>query len=607
MAALMAVRYAASCLPAAHGYFRSKFGATLDALCGDVGHDSPDDTDTEIPGIGLGQYWQAVKADLDATITVDSKLARFREALDELWHDDRRSGTSPRKVIVFSFFKGTLAYLARRLAEAGVRANVIHGGISVADRESIIDDFLSNREVQVLLSSEVGSEGLDLQQASVVINYDLPWNPMVVEQRIGRIDRLGQESKVLTILSLVLADTIEDRILYRLYERIGVFRETIGEIEPILGDQIERLAAEALRNALTPEEQERQADEAADAFLNEQRQGTTLQQQADQLIAGDQAFLDEIQSLIGERRVPSPSELYRFLAESVRRLYPGSSLPDRTLEAVSDVVFDVRMAVDLIEQLGPDPELKRVASRIQQGAFPLTFNPDAHMRRPRSELVSMHHPLVRLACAFLDRDAEQMHRTFHLKLGQSAESVEGTFVLAVLEFAIAASRPRTELVPVFWNCDTGQPLDGDIGRRLFIQLLDDAVSVEGALPCHADELEQSIARMKRHLVGVHADLKTREAAVQSARAARRRATQRATFDARVRTARLRLRALEDRQAGEFAIRMARAKLEQEQNRLNAFRRETDDTGVRVEVREIAVALVSVASAGVVTAVGHERA
>src|SRR5262249_34966909 len=208
--------------------------------------------------------------------------------------------------IVFSYFRGTLRYLERRLAELQVSTRVIHGLIPVPEREQLIDEFLRNPNIRVLVSSEVGSEGLDLQQASVVINYDLPWNPMVVEQRIGRIDRLGQESPVLTILSLVLSDTIEDRILYRLYERIGIFEETIGEIEPILGEQIERLAVAALRNELTPEEQERQADQAADAFLREQREGRTLQQQSDQLIAGDQAFLDEIQSLIGERRVPAP-------------------------------------------------------------------------------------------------------------------------------------------------------------------------------------------------------------------------------------------------------------------------------------------------------------
>ena len=74
----------------------------------------------------------------------------------------------------------------------------------------IIDTFCNNSEMDVLLSSEVGSEGLDLQAASVVVNYDLPWNPMVVEQRIGRLDRIGQASDTIVILNLVAAGTIAD-------------------------------------------------------------------------------------------------------------------------------------------------------------------------------------------------------------------------------------------------------------------------------------------------------------------------------------------------------------------------------------------------------------
>ncbi len=72
---------------------------------------------------------------------------------------------------------------------------MIHGGVPMDDRERAIDDFLERTDAPVLLASEVGGEGIDLQAASVLFNYDLPWNPMVVEQRIGRIDRIGRASK----------------------------------------------------------------------------------------------------------------------------------------------------------------------------------------------------------------------------------------------------------------------------------------------------------------------------------------------------------------------------------------------------------------------------
>jgi superfamily II DNA or RNA helicase len=602
MAAMMVFRFAASCLPAAREYCRTKFGQTLDALCGDLEVDTSEENDAPAAAVGMSGIWTGLKGDLETELPVDTKFLRFREALDELWREDARRGAAPRKVIVFSYFRGTLRYLERRLAELRVSTRVIHGLIPVPEREQLIDEFLRNTAIHVLVSSEVGSEGLDLQQASVVINYDLPWNPMVVEQRIGRIDRLGQESPVLTILSLVLSDTIEDRILYRLYERIGIFKETIGEIEPILGEQIERLAVAALRNELTPEEQERQADQAADAFLREQRQGQTLQQQADQLIAGDQAFLDEIQSLIGERRVPAPRELHRFLEEFMGRRYPGSVLPVTTLDKVAEVVLDTRVAIDLLEQVGADPEIRRIASRIQQGAFLATFDADAHMRRPYSELISIHHPLVRLACAFLERDVERLHRAFHLRLAGDGDIACGEYLLAILEFSISGIRARTEIVPVLWSLDNGVPLDADVSRHAFVRLLDQAVGVEALPPLARDEFDQQAHLLKRHLGNVRAEIKTRETTLQAARAARRRATQQATLESKVRAAKQRLHDLEGRQATEFPTRMAKAKLQQEQNRLDAFLRDAGEAApATIDEREVAIAVVSVVPS--VTGVG----
>src|SRR5438067_4484048 len=124
----------------------------------------------------------------------------------------------------------------------------------VDERSRAIDEFLEQKDVSLLLTSEVGGEGIDLQVASVLFNYDLPWNPMVVEQRIGRIDRFGQESDLVHIHNIVVEGTVEDRILYRLYDRIGIFRESIGELEVILGETMSELQRDYLSGKLTPAE-----------------------------------------------------------------------------------------------------------------------------------------------------------------------------------------------------------------------------------------------------------------------------------------------------------------------------------------------------------------
>ena len=601
MAAMTAVRYAASCLPAALNHFRTKYGQSLDVLCRDNDEDLAEENNAPVPSMQLAEFWEVLRSDLETELPIDTKFAKLNMALEDLWREDVRAQRAPRKVIVFSFFRGTLSYLSSRLGKAGVETRMIHGLVPLWEREQLIDEFLWNPDVRVLVSSEVGSEGLDLQQASVVINYDLPWNPMIVEQRIGRIDRLGQESRVLTILSLVLSNTIEDWILYRLYERIGIFEATLGEIEPILGEQIEKLAIKALRNDLTPQQQERQADLAADAFLREQRQGNTLQEQADQLIAGDQAFLDEIQSLIGERKVPSPKELYNFLCEFIAQRYPGSSFPADALKAIADTALDARLAADLLRELGNTPDVRRIASRVEQGVFPVTFDADVHLRRPYSELISIHHPFVRLVCAFLER--QQLHRTFHLRLPADRNRIRNDYLLAVLEFTISGNRARTEIVPIFWELQGSRPIESDASRRMFIQLLDTAESVEGVPSLSRELVEGGIRSLKKHLSRVRAEMKSRETTLQAARAARRRTTQQATLDAKVRAARLRLARLESRHADAFAVRMAKAKLDREQHRIESFLRESGEEGtVSIEEREIAIALVSIAGLGLETGV-----
>ena len=98
------------------------------------------------------------------------------------------------KAIIFAYFKGTLRYLFRRLVHDGINCAMIHGDVENEERRAEIERFERNPGVRVLLSSEVGSEGIDLQFCRVIVNYDLPWNPMRVEQRIGRIDRVGQKA-----------------------------------------------------------------------------------------------------------------------------------------------------------------------------------------------------------------------------------------------------------------------------------------------------------------------------------------------------------------------------------------------------------------------------
>lgn len=137
------------------------------------------------------------------------------------------------KAIIFTQFRGTQDFLVDTLKKAGYSVAVFNGQLSQADKDKCIESFRG--EKQILVSTESGGEGRNLQFCKVLVNYDLPWNPMRIEQRIGRIHRLGQTEDV-HIINLSAKDTIESYVLELLDKKINLFRLIIGELEMILGN-----------------------------------------------------------------------------------------------------------------------------------------------------------------------------------------------------------------------------------------------------------------------------------------------------------------------------------------------------------------------------------
>ncbi|HVC33551.1 MAG TPA: SNF2-related protein, partial [Chloroflexota bacterium] len=143
---------------------------------------------------------------------------------------------TPEKAIVFTKYLETLHDLAKRLKAEGISVAVYHGGLSTPEKNACIVAFEAER--QVLLCTEAAGEGRNLQFCNTMINYDLPWNPMRIEQRVGRIHRIGQEREVY-IYNLSAEGTVEDYILWLLDAKINMFELVIGEMDMILGNLAE--------------------------------------------------------------------------------------------------------------------------------------------------------------------------------------------------------------------------------------------------------------------------------------------------------------------------------------------------------------------------------
>lgn len=139
----------------------------------------------------------------------------------------------PDKLVIFTQFRATQEMLRLRLAAAGHDVVVFHGSLSRLEKESAIEYF--RESARLLICTESGSEGRNLQFAHGLCNFDLPWNPMKIEQRIGRLSRIGQKSDV-HVFNLVAAGTVEAAVLHLLEAKLNMFELVIGEVDMILGN-----------------------------------------------------------------------------------------------------------------------------------------------------------------------------------------------------------------------------------------------------------------------------------------------------------------------------------------------------------------------------------
>jgi SNF2 family DNA or RNA helicase len=171
-----------------------------------------------------------------ASVSSTAKAAALLELL-------RRHGARGEKVVVFTAFRRTLHALEELLVDHDVDAAVYHGSLARAEKDAAVARFAD--ATPVLLSTEAAGEGRNLQFCHVMVNFDLPWNPMKIEQRLGRIHRIGQQHDV-QLTNLVSRGTVEARLLDVLQSKINLFELVIGELDMILGRVADDLDFETL-------------------------------------------------------------------------------------------------------------------------------------------------------------------------------------------------------------------------------------------------------------------------------------------------------------------------------------------------------------------------
>ncbi|SIN35714.1 helicase-related protein [Micromonospora cremea] len=422
----MPLRLASACLPMARQ-------AVLDPdTFGDI-----TDADSDAAAYRLEPHAELVAAAQRLPEHVDTKFDALQEVLRGLHQQERRA-------LLFTHSRPTLAYLAGRLGTE-FKVAVMHGGVSREARRQIMGDFRA-RAYDFVLANRVASEGLDFEFCSAVINYDLPWNPMEIEQRIGRIDRIGQKEETILVVNFVNEETIDERILARLLDRIEIFESSIGALEPIISAQAPKALQAGFDFTLTEEQRDQKLHEALTA-IEEQRAGLRDVSDASSalLVSNDVDVAGLEDDLVRTGRYIGQRELALLLDDWARtdaatgvRFAPDGL----TLELRGNATMAARVD-DLAKSAQRSRTETRSISAQLRNELPVTLVLDQeHARTHGGTLLTATSPLTMAAAAI---PGHRQARFASLRItADSDEVAPGTYVV-VLATAATASRRGDEI------------------------------------------------------------------------------------------------------------------------------------------------------------------
>lgn len=479
-------RQAASCLMGLAPFLESILNRRIDEL---------EWAETDDTGfISSGDAVNSIRSQIETILEKARSLSPFDPKLEALRKIIRDKQDLPNnKIMLFSSFRHTLAYLDEHLRADGIRVGMIHGGTPDEERVALRDRFEKPRVdsdgLDVLLFSEVGCEGLDYQFCDCVVNYDLPWNPMRVEQRIGRIDRNGQQSESVAIVNLITPGTVDADIYERCLVRIGVFENALGGSEEILGDISREIRNIAENFSLSEEERRSKLQQLADNEIRLIQEQEKLEQGQLELF-GIQLPQDQMNREIEEASSYwlSPSSLHRMVTLYLQntcgkeQAFILGERPLKTLRLSQDARNSLlRDFQQLPRQTTPVYREWETWLKGSEPHLPVTFEPDCASQNPKAAFIMPLHPLVKQAA--LSFDAGQRAITT-LKV-QTREVPAGRCEFAVYQWQYYGIREDLALMPIA-SSDTVTPhLDRLLEKAVDAGTEDQA----GRTPAAWDELD----------------------------------------------------------------------------------------------------------------------
>ncbi|MCS7061890.1 MAG: helicase-related protein [Anaerolineae bacterium] len=324
----------------------------------------------------------------------EPKLRRLEEALRQA-----QQAEPGVKVLIFTESRDTLDYLERCLREWGYTVCAIHGGMPLPDR--IDAERVFKNEAQIMVATEAAGEGINLQFCHVMINYDIPWNPNRLEQRMGRIHRYGQTREV-TIFNLVAEDTREGCVLARLFQKLEEIRAALGsdrvfdvidELFP--GHHLAALLTEAAANARTVEDILRDIDIRLDRDYLRRVRDQLGESLATRYI--DYTQIREMNARARERRL-IPEYTQAFFRKAWERL--GGELR----ETRRDGFFTLERVPPVLRNIAEQNDFQKRFGTLLRHYPLITFDKQLAMHDAQAEFVSFGHPLFEAVLCWIERD-----------------------------------------------------------------------------------------------------------------------------------------------------------------------------------------------------------
>ncbi len=454
----------ASCMPAALESWQDK-RSSMEQKC-DHWSDDPNEDEIELGPLMSRLVTHTQLFEYQKLYDSDSKYDRIREILKQYFSEYLGA-----KIIIFSTFRATVAYLSSRLTADGLSTIMLRGGDGM-DKYEILRLFKSPDGPQVLLSTEVGGEGLDLQFCWAIINYDIPWNPMRLEQRIGRIDRLGQPSDKVLIWNLLYDDTIDSRIYRRLYEKLDLCRKALGDFEPIIGETLGRLTRELLTHRLTPKQQEERISQTALALEEQRAEQERLESDAASLVAYGEYILKEVRATREMQRWISSADLRFYLISCLDEYFPGYELVS---ERDSNDDYKLLLPHSARHQLWEFLKKNRLRGKtiLNQSVTPTRCrfsNRSSGSVVGNRETISQTHPLIRFITHKYSEGTVQLRPAVAVTVLHSDLPDEfqiGTYLLAVSLWSIEGIRNHERLAYEMVEVSKPRTLLGNgLGERL---------------------------------------------------------------------------------------------------------------------------------------------